>query len=752
MATKNNKPNTNATANSADKTGATPPLTVFETLIQQFETGSNELKGTLRIHNADQSIAAEGVDFVSFNRPTQVLVSRWYPGYRMTDLTGPDSPESLGFMLADEIKSESTLGDFQRLLGNPSISSSIITELLPRKGVPIKRDKYLIAEDLIGEVTKEALERFGESRISVISSISYVITRVLSHLELVLPSPDRKVVKTANSFAITPNDLKRFIMVDALRDLFSDARLTEVKRALDREATPEIIGEVISRMLRTASNSIPEIMLKLEQIEVVQQLVHRYHVDPRALSQVMQAYSGLQQLADYSNFAVWAAKTPLSGFIDQNNSDLKEACDNILSVINSAPSIESMTLSKYYDHFGFVPANASGLYRGAVVYQAKSQVSKMDVLQTTMKGDGWLVNQQPMEYAPVSRIADDLNKHVLDTRSMGGLANLVADEMSARPFKLGDAPILNTISVSDEDIMYLAMSVAETLSFVQVSTTRKKGVGTGASEIVFGVNVAEQFIMNVGAASPGTVFFSDPVAVILYGLGDEYPNNAKDQVPLPSRKQSFDLPVAADVTFKGDIRAFISSKVESPFKVKLPIDIMQTDGKLGSIDMLISPLYILLPAPDKNGNIQLVESGVKYASVNEPGVDNELKLMLAIANGYQQHGNRVLKDRARSWIVETLGAVMQHPVILSIATKAVNRSLIEQKFDGRRLKSQFGDVMIMAYFSTLLAILSRFNKVQPHVAEELIANIPVPGLSVKASAILMSIPLQLNASSLYSNN
>jgi len=727
--------------------------TVFESLITKFNANGNELKGTLSTRIADQSIAAENVDFVSFNRPTQVLVSRWYPGYRVTDLTGADAQESLGFLLADEIKSESTLGDFQRLLGNPSITNSIITELLPRKGVPVRRDQYLVTEDMIGEVTKTALQAFGEERISVISSIAYVVTRVLSHLELVLPSPDRKVVKVSSSFAVTPNDLRRFIMVDSLRDLFSDARLSDVKRALTKDSTPEIIGEVISRMLRTASNSIPEIILKLEQIETVQQLVHRYHVDPRALSQAMQAYSGLQQLADYANFAVWAAKTPLSGFIDQNNSDLKDACDNILSVINSAPSIEAMALNKYFDHFGFIPANASGIYRGAVVYQTKSQTSKMDVLQTTQKGDSWLVNQQPIEYIPVSRIADELNRSFLDPRSLGGLANLVADEMALQPFQLGEAPILNTIGVNDEDIMYLAMSVAETLSFVQVSTSRKKGVAaSGSADIVFGVNVAEQFIMNVGAASPGTAFFSDPVAVLLYGLGDEYPNSTKDPVPLPARKQSFDLPVAADVTFKGDLRGYISNKIETPFKIKLPMEVMQTNGKSSSIDMVISVLSVLLPPPDKDGNVNIVESGVHYSSINEPGVDGEAKLMLALVNEYQQFGNRVLADRARSWIVETLGNAMQHPTIVSMATKAVNRSLIAQKFDGRRLKSQFGDLMIMAYFSTLMAVLSRFNKVQPQVAEDLIMNIPVPSLSVKASALLLSMPLQLNASSLYSGN
>jgi len=750
-------------------TGSTPlpageKVVVFDQLITKFDSGENELSGTLRKRRAETAISTGSVDFVSFHRPTDVLVSRWYPGYRVTDLSGADAEESLGFMLADDMTKvidqtqaaeevANSLYGFQRLLGNPSIANAIILELLPRKGVPVRRDKYLVTEEMVGDVTNNQLAAYGETRLSVVSAISHVITRVFAHLELVLPSPEQKQVKIANSFAITPADLKKLIMVDSLRDLFSDARLGEIRRALDRDATPEIIAEVISKMLRTAASSIPEIVLKFQQIEIVQRLVHRFHVDPRSLSQVMQAYSGLQQLANFANFAVWAAKNPLSGFIEQNNTDLKEACDNILSVINSAPSIEAMSLNKYMDHFGIVPASASGIYRGAVMYQTKSQSSQMDVVQGKTQGAGWLVNQQPAEYTPISRIADELNRNILDPRSLGGLANLVADEISHQPFNLGDAPVLNTINVSDDDIQYVAMAIAETLSFVQVATSRKKGVGiSGIPDIVYGVNVSEQFLMNVGAANPGTAFFTDPVAVVLYGLGDEFLHTVKEPIPLPSRKQSFDLPIALDTHFNGNISNYISSKVETPFKVKLPISITQTDGKVGSIDMVISVLPILLPAPDANGNITIVDSKVHYYSVNEPGVDKDIKLMLAMASEYQQYGNRVLQDRAKSWIIETLGNAMQHPVIVSMATTAVNRSLVAQSFDGRRLKSQFFDLMIMAYFSSLLGTLTRFNKVQATVAEDLIKNVPVPGLSIKASALLMSMPMQLNASSLYSGN
>lgn len=728
-------------------TSRTPEISVFNQAVKKFSTNS-ELKDMLTSQQVESSLLPGETNFISFNRPTDILVSRWYPGFRVTDLTGPDADESLGFMLADEIDDTEALYEFQRLLSNPNVASSIIQALLPRRGVPVRRGKYLMSEDTISLTTREVLATLGETKASVVAAVSHVIIRVLAKLGLVLASADQKIVKVASSFAVSASDLRRLILVESMRDIFSDARLAEVTRSLDQDATPEIIGEVIGRMIRHAANSIPEINLRMEQINMVQTLVHRYYVDPRSLSQVMQAYSGLISLAAYANFTVWASNQNLSDHIIADNADLKEACNNVLTLIQSAPSIESMALSKYSSHFGMVPGNSAGLYRGVVLYLPLNQVSRMDVMQTQQKGDGYLVNQQPAEYAPVSRLSDELNKSLLNTVAMEGLANLVADEMSQQPFVIGEAPSLLTLGVSRDELKYLAIARAQSLSFVLNAEK-----GPSLPMVVYGVDVSEQFVMNVGAASPGTVFFSDPAAVIVYGFGASNDNNSQQPVPVPARSQSWALPIGMDHNFKGDISKYLSTKVEEVFKIRLPIELIQADGELRSIEILISALPILMPTPRVDGTTSMVDNGgVHYSTVMEPGIDKEVRLMLALIAEYIKVGNRVLADKANSWVIETLGNAMQHPVVVGMAIKAVNKSLVDARLDGRRLKSQFNEVMIYAYFSTLMAIMTRFNKVAPEVALDLIQNVPTSGLSVKASALLLSMPMQLNASALLSGN
>lgn len=719
---------------------------VFVEAAQEFETIAN-LEGLLGTHRASSTLQLDSTNFVSFNKPTEVLISRWYPGYRLPDLTGEGADEALGYLLAHQLQDKEALYAFQQILSNPTVASTVINLLLPRKGYAVKRGVYLMSQDSIGDTVRLVLGNMGEDRFAIVASITHLLTRILAKLDLVLPSAEQKIVMMSDSLAISVSDIRRLIMVESLRDIFSDARIAEVSRQLDQDSTPEVIAEVVGRTLRHASNAIPEITLRMEQIGMVQALVHRWHVNPRSLTNVMQAYSGLSALANYANFAIWSSYNNLQEDITADNSDLKEAVNNILTLIQSAPSIESIPLAKFAEYFGAVPASAAGIYRGLVCYLPLSQQSKMDVVQYKPQADGYLVALQPQEYTPISRIAEEINKGLLSVTAMEGLANLVADEIAMQPFQLGDEPLMYTMGVSKDDIRYLALNYAQTVSFVLYTHD-----GPALPQVVYGVDVAEQFISRVGAASPGTAFFSDPISVLTYSFGSRMDPVPVLPTPMSSRNQSWNLSVGTDHNIKSEVKKLLSSRIEEAFKVTLPLELMQVDGEPTLLDIVLTVLPILLPNPNEDGVIDLVESGgVHFASVKEPGVDRDCQMLLALAARYTKSGNRVLADKAKSWVIEVLGVAMQHPVIVSTATKAVNRTLISNRIDGRRLRSQFKDIMVLAYFSTLMAALNKFNKVDSTTTELLINSIPVSGLSVKASALLMSMPSQLSASALVNN-
>lgn len=88
-------------------------------------------------------------DFVSFPTPRDVLVSRWCPGYRVTDLTGVSADEALALTLGAAMETVDDLQNFQRILATPDIAADAILKLLPRAGVPVKSRSYVMTEQMV---------------------------------------------------------------------------------------------------------------------------------------------------------------------------------------------------------------------------------------------------------------------------------------------------------------------------------------------------------------------------------------------------------------------------------------------------------------------------------------------------------------------------------------------------------------------------------------------------------------------------
>lgn len=220
-----------------------------------------------------ESEFTDGLEIIGFLKPLDVLVSKWYPGYKTFDLTGRFADEAIGILLADTLTTTDQLSRFQRILATPDIATSIFTTLLPRANVPVKNRKYQMSESTVAQVVADVLVAKGMDDVSVRVAYTHACTRVLSAMGIVQPGIERRSVAMAESFAISAKDIRRVILTEALRDLFSEARLSSFAKELAEEATPQIIGETVGRMFRSLSHVIPEVKLRLEQLEIASSIV-----------------------------------------------------------------------------------------------------------------------------------------------------------------------------------------------------------------------------------------------------------------------------------------------------------------------------------------------------------------------------------------------------------------------------------------------------------------------------------------------
>jgi hypothetical protein len=692
------------------------------------------IEGRLSEYIATEPLLMADSEFVSFHKPTDLLVSRHYPGYRVFEMGGTGADETLGLLLAQSLDSEASLEVLRSLLSTPDVPIEIINQLLPRITLTARRGRYMMSEQMIIDTTAKVLAN-RTSDANVISAIAHVHTEVLSHMGMVIKGPERKIIRTASSYALRMNDIRRLVLIESLRDIFSGARIAEATKLLDSDATPNLIGESIAKMLRHASHSIPEIRLRLEQLNIVNSLVQLYYREPHKLSNTMRASTTLASLASYANFLADAVVNETPVLITHSNSDMREACSSILTIIQSAPSIESIPLVKYADYFGLVPcAAADGIYRGLVAYTSLGQVSKLDVVNCYSKGTKSPASELallPTEYVPVTTLAPEVNRNLLAVDATHGLANLVADEIAVARFMPDDLPALRTIGMTPEDVVYLAMSRAE------IVAVTKSAESMTTFTLVYAAKISEYWRTKLNAATPTISYFSDPQSLLVYQAG------AQSRLPttFPVRSQTLELSAAFDTMYHGNVDPFLNKDITKPYVFTIALENPNNDSNRTELKLKISPLELLV-GPEPNVN----RGGAFYAMINEPGVDRDVALAMSIASAFCAAGPQIVSDKAKSWVVETLTPMATHPAITRVATKALHQAVINEQLDARKLAPQWKEVVVKAYFGTLLAILYRFNKIDEVILNEINANLPVNALSVKAALALATIPTALDAS------
>jgi hypothetical protein len=694
---------------------------------------ASHIAGGLSAYDSTSSLLLAKSEIVDFHKPTELLVSRHYPGYRVFDITGMAADETLGLLLAKSLDSETALEEFRAVLSSPDIPSNIVNALLPRVTLAARRGKYMMTENMIDTQTAFALQN-RVTDANVISAISHVITQVLKHMDMVLKGPERKIVRMSPTYTLTMDDIKRVILTESLRDIFSEARISAYTKELDQDATPNLIGEVIANMLRHASHAIPEIRLRLEQLDTVQAIVQTYYREPTALSKTLQASTTLASLAGYANFLVAAVADEKTMMNDRDNSDSREACNAILSVLQSAPSIEVIPLAKFAEYFGLVPCSAAdGIYRGLVAYLPLMQQSKLDVVNNFPREAGQELALLPPEYVPTTTLFSEINRSLLTIEAMQGLANMVADEIATARWSVQDVPVLRTIGMINTDVIYLAMARAEI-----VAVTRSEDKNARFS-LIYAAKVSEYWRTRLGASTPSISYFGDPQSLLIYQAGAE----SKLPTSLPSRPQTLELSAAFDTNYRGAIADQLNSDVAKPLTFSITLINPNVASGETVLKLRISPLELLVGL-----NPNLERGGAKYSIIKEPGVDRDIVILMSLVTAFAQSGQQVISDKAKSWIIEILTPLATHPAVTRVAIRALNQAVIDAKLDARTMHPQYKEAIVRAYFGTLLALLERFGKIDEQVRADILTILPVNALSVKAALSLATMPVALDASHL----
>lgn len=715
-------------------------MTIFNTLASK---NTNGMFGSYDIERSSELGSA--IEFVSFPTPRDVLVSRWYPGYRATDLTGVSADEALALTLGASIETPEDLQSLQRTLATPDIASEVIAQLLPRSGIVVKGRTYQMSEEQVVAVVREVLSRRVPGLADAVAmAYTHSIVRVLAAKGLVLTNVEAKVVSTASSYTVTAENLRKIILVESLRGVFSEARISAVTRTLDQDATPAIFGDQLGLMFRDFSRAIPEIHLRLKQLDSVTRVVHMMHVCPEDVPAELKAHASLQALMSYANFVVYASETPLSlaSMPGEAVEELRRACDSVLTAIQSAPSIESMPLAKYAEYFGETPvASPDGIRRGVVLYTTCGQASKLEVVDAWPRGAGYVMSQVDPAYVPAAAVSSPLTGTLLAVDAIRGLSNIVADEAASTQIEgeegVFPTPKLLTIGVGVSDLVYLAMARASTVAYVRSSgPTSPEIAAERGTTLIYGCKVAEQWRMEVMAATSHMAYFSDPNAVIVYTSQMQH----RDPKPFPTRSQIFGTSYGRDVVYFGSVvERSLERSVGETFSYKLTV---QPYGREAvSLNMSINVLEMLV-GPDSK---PIPRGSAFYAVVAEPGVDETVGGLMKLALAYAgDDGPDILADKAKSWLVINLAPIMTHPAVRALAETTVNRAVIQAKLDGRSLRPQMRELYTRAFFGTALAVLNRFGKIDGATTAELNRVVPVSTLSMQAAITLAQVPAAIN--------
>jgi len=343
----------------------------------------------------------------NFIRPTEVLVSRWFPGFRVMEVRGPEAEETIARFLAEALGDMTALDDFARLLSNPRMPREIIAALFPRSESPVRSRKYMVSEYVVRE-TIESASTLADADIRVKRAITHVFLRVLGHYGIIQLDNVEHIIGRATGYVVSREDLRTLVLIDRLQGLFSESRVKPELQNLDQEATPSIIADSLARLFRNVATLIPEIRLQMRYFETAMNAVTMLLIAPSEVPDELRCHASLITLSGIANLmVVGEAQNVVVRNIVESTIEVKTASDVVMRVLASSPSIQSVTLEAYAREFGQVPFSApEGIRKGLGLYKLNGQSTSFQVVQIVRQSGG-LIGVRNLDPVHVRPAADD---------------------------------------------------------------------------------------------------------------------------------------------------------------------------------------------------------------------------------------------------------------------------------------------------------------------------------------------------------
>lgn len=697
---------------------------------------ANQSAGVFNVQHVFPEQRALGSNVIAFTPPSDVLVSRWYPGYRVSNFSDLAADETIARMLAPVMGRAENLRALREMLNSVEFPQKVTAELFRRPDVAVKQRAYMASEDAVRAAVIRSAAGFNAPA-ELVQAFALVFIRIFSKMELVRKDVPWHVIATAPSYVVSRAMMEQLVVADALRPMWDAARVDMIVRELDVAATPAVIGEVIARHFRTAAHLIPPLALNLRRLGTALNALMVLQYKEDALPLELSSHPSLRALAGIANFLlIDQGATFTVRAITEAVPEVRDSCDMLHRLLSAEPSIEMVSLKRYAAMFGTVPLTSpEGHRRGVVVYSASGQVPTMELVDMRKQAGGSVgASRVDPIYAPLSALSSTLSTSLANPSTLGALMNIVADELASMPTdSLEDAVAhhVATFRVSDADAKLLAMAQSNVLAL------GSDVVGDDFNELtpvlIYGVRVHEAWAMPLEAATGTTAYFTDPYRVLVYSSGAE----RSEATPFPSRPQHLGLTVASDKLFTEQILDAVDPYVIKPFNFLVPL---RRQGREPiELRLAVSVVSDLL-VTDAD---QTPDTGI-YGATREIGLDAELAAMFELATAYARGTDKAYSDLAVSWLLQLLIPIARHPAVRDAGTVALNAALRAGSIDGRAYRASFSELTARTMIGVALGTLVRFNKLSPATAVGIIPVLPWSALSNSAAQELHSLPTPLD--------
>lgn len=662
----------------------------------------------------------------SIATPRFVLVNKDYPGIRYLAMNGPEAEEAISKLIAASISNPSDVDLLKTPLQDGALVRAIIKRLYPRPGQRVMRGKaYQLSSPYVYEAVFAALEeRKYELPEPYRFAFAYQFQRVLAHLELCLPDLDLVVPFSKTSMIATKDDIIQGMLATQARSLFSEKRYADFARSLDRETTPEVLGEELAAMMQRISIPFGNMRSIVTKVELALALVQMYCVTPDMLPDHIREMTALTDLANIANL-VDESFTLAPFALPQSTFAMAEAVNAVQVMITQIADVDYVSREAYVKLYGVVPSEFKRRFKGAVIWRYVDTVPAFRMVER-------VADDSRIHLYPVSQSLDSsavyesmFKKNVTSKEALRSLVSIVADEIATIPATDITTPVLRAIGVEEREMRILAYLLASSV-YVGVSedgSPRKP---------IFGVAVSERWLFSGKASTTDYEMFDNPVAAVLYSLGDR----AASQEIIPS-EGGFSKPAKPvgdkDFLVPSYVDLNLSDRPLGTFGITIETELRSNDSDedLATLRISVPLLPNLLPPPDRTGRIDIKKS-MHFRYLQDREMDNWIAAWMRVASHMAYAPHPTVRNSGQSWLLTSIGAACSESYVLQLANSVLRNALLDLGANALDYRARYRRLQVRVMLVIALGALAKYEKMSADDAAMALSAIPTSTLTTQA--------------------